>query len=58
MAPEKELDRINGMWIENQDAKFTSTYQEGTLYFCARECKDKFDQDRAHYFKRFEGRRP
>ena len=59
MAPEKELDRICGMWIENQDAKFTSNYQEEPFYFCARECKEKFDLDpAAYYMKGFEGRRP
>ncbi len=58
MAPKKEMDRVCGMWIEIDEAKFTSLYKNETYYFCAEECKVKFDQDPGYYMVGVEGRNP
>ncbi|GJL53053.1 MAG: YHS domain-containing protein [Nitrospirales bacterium] len=58
MTSKKDMDRVCGMWIETSEAKFISYYNGQTYYFCASECKDKFDQNPAFYMKGFEGRNP
>ncbi|MCA9458560.1 MAG: YHS domain-containing protein [Nitrospira sp.] len=56
MAEQQEMDRVCGMWIDMKEARFTSNYKGETYYFCAQECKDKFDQSPDLYMKGFEGR--
>ncbi len=58
MTSKKEMDRVCGMWIETEEATFTSSYKGETYYFCAEECKIKFDQNPAYYMKGFEERKP
>jgi YHS domain-containing protein len=58
MKHDKEMDRVCGMWIEKSTAPFTSQYHGETYYFCAKECKERFDQNPEHYMKGFEGRNP
>lgn len=41
-----------------KDARFTSSYNGTTYYFCSQGCKDQFDQDPERYMKGFEGRKP
>lgn len=56
MANQQEMDRVCGMWIEMKEAKFTSDYSGQKDYFCAKKCKDKFDQNPDLYMKGFEVR--
>jgi len=56
MTSKKEMDRVCGMWIETEEATFTSFYKDETYYFWAEECKETFDQDPDLYMKGFEGR--
>ena len=51
MTREKEMDRVCGMWIEIKGAQLTSVYKGETYYFCAKGCKEKFDQDPEYYMK-------
>ena len=52
------MDRVCGMWVKMKDARFTSSSNATTYYFCSQVCKDQFDQDSERYVKGFEGRRP
>lgn len=36
-------DPVCGMEVDEKKAKFTSTYKGKTYYFCAKACKEKFD---------------
>lgn len=56
MTYQKEMDRVCGMWIEKSTTPFTSQYHGETYYFCAKECKEQFDQNPEYYMKGFEGR--
>ncbi len=38
-------DPICGMDVEESSAKWTSTYNGKTYYFCAPGCKKEFDED-------------
>lgn len=58
MTQRKEMDRVCGMWIDMETARFRSTWQDETYYFCAKECKKRFDQNPEYYMKGFEGRKP
>ncbi len=58
MTSKKEMDRVCGMWIEIEEALFTSFYKDETYYFCAEECKVKFDLNPADYMVGVEGRKP
>jgi Cu+-exporting ATPase len=58
MTYKEEMDRVCGMWIEKSTAPFTSQYHGEIFYFCAKECKEQFDQNPEHYMKGFEGRKP
>ena len=58
MGPDKEMDRVCGMWIDIKDNHLTSAYKEETYYFCSNGCKEKFDHDPEYYMKGFEGRKP
>lgn len=58
MTSKTEMDRVCGMWIEKSMAPFTSQYQGETYYFCAKACKEQFDQNPENYMKGFEGRKP
>ena len=46
MAPTKMLDRVCGMWIDQETAPFRSTWRGETHYFCSKACKGHFDHDR------------
>lgn len=52
------MDRVCEMWIEKSTAPFTSQHHGQTYYFCAKECKEQFDQNPEYYMKGFEGRKP
>ncbi len=56
MSTQQEMDRVCGMWIDMESARFTSDYKGETYYFCAQTCKEKFDGDPELYMKGFEGR--
>jgi len=58
MTPKKEMDRVCGMWIETEGTRFISVYRGETYYFCAEECKNKFDQNPVYYMVGVEGRKP
>lgn len=47
----KVIDPVCNMTIEDQDAAATSTYKGVTYYFCARACKEDFDNDPETYIK-------
>ena len=58
MTPKKEMDRVCGMWIKTEGTTLTSDYKGETYYFCAEECKVKFDQNPDYYMEGVEGRKP
>lgn len=39
------------MWVEIKKAEFTSIYKGETYYFCAKSCKESFDQDPDYYMR-------
>jgi Cu+-exporting ATPase len=44
-------DPVCGMTVKVADAKYTSTVDGKTYYFCAESCKKKFDKEPARYVK-------
>ena len=44
-------DPICDMDVDEKTAKYKSTYQGKTYYFCAPGCKVKFDKNPAKYVK-------
>jgi YHS domain-containing protein len=38
-------DPICNMTVSIADARYVSTYQDNTFYFCCANCKEAFDQD-------------
>ena len=47
----KVVDPVCKMTIDSEKAAATSQYQGQTIYFCAKGCKTKFDQDPVKYLK-------
>ena len=45
------IDPVCKMTIEDADAAATSTYKGATYYFCAKQCKNKFDENPEAYLK-------
>lgn len=45
------IDPVCKMTIEDADAAATSTYKGATYYFCANQCKRKFDENPEAYLK-------
>lgn len=45
-------DPVCGMYVDTATAKFQSTFEGGTYYFCAAGCKRTFDANPAHYAER------
>jgi Cu+-exporting ATPase len=39
------------MTVDEKKAAATSTYKGKTYYFCATDCKDKFDKEPGNYVK-------
>ena len=58
MTAKKEMDRVCGMWVENQGAQLTSVYKGEMYYFCSQECKEQFDQAPERFMVGFEERQP
>ena len=46
----KIVDPVCKMTIASEKAAATSEYKGQTVYFCAKVCKTKFDQDPQKYF--------
>ena len=44
-------DPVCGMRVDEKTAAATSTYLGKTYYFCAEECKTKFDENPQKYTK-------
>jgi YHS domain-containing protein len=44
-------DPVCGMQVDEKAAKFKSSYQGQTYYFCAQECKQKFDANPEQHAK-------
>ena len=44
-------DPVCGMSVDEKTAAATSTYGGKTYYFCAQECKEKFDAHPEKYTK-------
>jgi YHS domain-containing protein len=42
-------DPICGMSVDEKSAKFTSTHQGKTYYFCSPSCKEDFDKTPSKY---------
>lgn len=42
-------DPVCGMYVDTATAKYRSTFEGETYYFCAAGCKRTFDADPAHY---------
>lgn len=55
---EKKWTGYAGCGCEKSTAPFTSQYHGESYYFCAKECKEQFDQNPEFYMKGFEGRKP
>jgi YHS domain-containing protein len=47
-------DPVCEMEINESDAAATTQYADDTYYFCAEECKEKFDADPERYVSRDE----
>jgi P-type Cu+ transporter len=45
-------DPVCQMEVSEKDAAATSQYEDDTYYFCAEDCKEKFDQDPERYVSR------
>jgi len=45
----KVFDPVCKMTIDSEKAAATSKYKDQTIYFCAKGCKAKFDQDPKRY---------
>jgi Cu+-exporting ATPase len=45
----KATDPVCGMTIKKKDAAATSEYQDKTIYFCNKVCKEEFDKDPEKY---------
>ncbi len=43
------LDPVCGLQIDASKAKFQSTFEETTYYFCPKNCKDRFEEEPAKY---------
>ncbi|GJL53059.1 MAG: hypothetical protein NPIRA02_01910 [Nitrospirales bacterium] len=54
-AKEQKRDRVCGSWIDKNGACVTSPFEREAYDFCIRTWKEKFDQVREYYMKRFEG---
>jgi Cu+-exporting ATPase len=48
----KVVDPVCKMTIDSEKAAATSQYKGQTIYFCAKGCKAKFDQEPEKYFER------
>ena len=46
------VDPICGMQVEEQGAEWTSAHEGERYYFCAKGCKQKFDEDPAKYVRK------
>lgn len=44
-----EKDPVCGMEVDKQNAAATSQYMGKPVYFCSKECKQKFDANPAAY---------
>jgi P-type Cu+ transporter len=42
-------DPVCGMMVDDQNAPARSTHQGRTYYFCAQDCKEKFDANPSRY---------
>lgn len=45
------VDPVCGMEVDPDKAAASSTYEGNTYYFCAQECKQKFDSEPGHFLK-------
>jgi len=45
------MDPVCGMVVEEKEAVASSSYQGQTYYFCAKACKQKFDQSPEKFLK-------
>ncbi|KUG20626.1 MAG: YHS domain-containing protein [Methanomicrobiaceae archaeon] len=45
------IDPVCRMTVDEETAKYTSTYEGKTYYFCAPGCKKLFDRDPEAYLK-------
>jgi YHS domain-containing protein len=45
-------DPVCGMQVDEKKAAATSQYNGQTYYFCAKSCKEKFDQAPMQYLKK------
>lgn len=45
-------DPICGMTVDEKTAKFKSTYEGKTYYFCSNACKAEFDKNPKRYAKK------
>jgi len=50
--PSTAKDPICGMTVKTAGAKFTSTYEGKTYYFCSETCKKTFDKEPAKHVKK------
>lgn len=44
-------DPVCGMKVKKKEAASTSEHKGKTYYFCARACKEKFEQDPEQYLE-------
>ena len=48
-VPTKVVDPVCGMMFDPDTAAATSSYEGSSYYFCAVNCKTKFDANPKHY---------
>lgn len=44
-----EKDWVCGMMVDEKKAKFTSSYEGKSYYFCSSTCKTSFDKNPSRY---------
>ncbi len=50
-APSEAIDPVCHMLVEIATARYTSTYNDKTYYFCAAGCKKSFDKEPEKYLE-------
>ncbi len=48
-APLEATDPVCGMTVSTADARYVSTHNGDTFYFCCIRCKETFDQEPSKY---------
>jgi len=48
-ARHEEIDPVCGMTVDVADARYRTTHEGRTIYFCSASCLESFEQDPARF---------